>query len=130
MTSGEVDVVVTDGFTGNIALKTAEGTAELYSHFLEGAFRSSWTARIGYLFAKKALRQLRTRVDPRRYNGAVFAGLNGIVVKSHGSSDALGFANAIGVGADMVQQGFMADIGKEFERLNWSNTEPAKTATA
>jgi glycerol-3-phosphate acyltransferase PlsX len=130
ITNGAVDVVVTDGFSGNIALKTAEGTAELYSHFLRGAFRSSWTAQIGYLFARKALHQLRSRVDPRRYNGAVFAGLNGIVVKSHGGSDALGFANAIGVAADMVEQGFMADIRKEFERLNLTQEQAAKAASA
>lgn len=130
ITKGSVDVVVTDGFSGNIALKTAEGTAELYSHFLRGAFESSWTARIGYLFARHALHQLRSRVDPRRYNGAVFAGLNGIVVKSHGGSDALGFANAIGVAADMVEQGFMADIRKEFERLNWNQNRTASAVTA
>jgi phosphate acyltransferase len=130
ITKGSVDVVVTDGFSGNIALKTAEGTAELYSHFLRGAFESSWTARIGYLFARRALHQLRSRVDPRRYNGAVFAGLNGIVVKSHGGSDALGFANAIGVAADMVEQGFMADIRKEFERLNWNQNRTASAVTA
>lgn len=130
ITKGSVDVVVTDGFSGNIALKTAEGTAELYSHFLRGAFESSWTARIGYLFARRALHQLRSRVDPRRYNGAVFAGLNGIVVKSHGGSDALGFANAIGVAADMVEQGFMADIRKEFERLNWNQNRIASAVTA
>lgn len=129
ITKGAVDVVVTDGFTGNIALKVAEGTAELYSHFLRGAFESSWMARIGYIFARKALHQLRSRVDPRRYNGAVFAGLNGIVVKSHGGTDALGFANAIGVAADMVEQGFMEDIRKEFERLSWVQDETAKTAT-
>lgn len=130
ITKGTVDVVVTDGFSGNIALKIAEGTAELYSHFLRGAFESSWTARIGYLFARKALHQLRSRVDPRRYNGAVFAGLNGIVVKSHGGSDALGFANAIGVAADMVEQGFMADIRKEFERLNWNQDQTTSSKTA
>lgn len=130
ITKGTVDVVVTDGFSGNIALKIAEGTAELYSHFLRGAFESSWTARIGYLFARKALHQLRSRVDPRRYNGAVFAGLNGIVVKSHGGSDALGFANAIGVAADMVEQGFMADIRKEFERLNWNQNQTTSSKTA
>ena len=129
ITKGSVDVVVTDGFSGNIALKTAEGTAELYSLFLRGAFESSWTARIGYFFARKALHQLRSRVDPRRYNGAVFAGLNGIVVKSHGGSDALGFANAIGVAADMVEQGFMADIRKEFERLNWNQDQTASAVT-
>jgi glycerol-3-phosphate acyltransferase PlsX len=130
ITTGAVDVVVTDGFTGNIALKTAEGTAELYSHFMRGAFQSSWTARIGYFFAKKALSQLSSRVDPRRYNGAVFAGLNGVVVKSHGGSDAFGFANAIGMAADMVEQGFMADIRKECERLNWNHVQAAPAAPA
>ena len=130
ITTGAVDVVVTDGFTGNIALKTAEGTAELYSHFLRQAFKSSWAAKIGYLLAQKALRQLRARVDPRRYNGAVFAGLNGIVVKSHGGSDALGFANAVGVAADMVEQGFMADIRKECERLNWNHARAATVTSA
>lgn len=127
--AGAVDVVVTDGFTGNIALKMAEGTSELYSHFLRGAFGSSWTARIGYLFAKRSLNQLRRRVDPRRYNGAVFTGLNGVVVKSHGGSDDFGFANAIGVAADMVQQGFMRDFQREVERSSWERT-PARAAAS
>jgi phosphate acyltransferase len=130
VTAGAVDVVVSDGFSGNIALKMAEGTAELYTHFLREAFKASWTARIGYLFARRTLAQLRNRVDPRRYNGAVFAGLNGVVVKSHGSTDAYGFANAIGVAADMVQQGFMDEIRKECERLNWKSdtAQPAVSA--
>jgi phosphate acyltransferase len=105
--AGTVDVVVTDGFTGNIAVKTAEGTAKLFSEFLEGAFRHSLAARIGYLFARNALRKLRMRIDPRRYNGAVFLGLRGIAVKSHGSTDALGFAHAIGVAVDMKVNGFL-----------------------
>ena len=128
-TTGTVDVVVTDGFTGNIALKTAEGTAELYSHFLRGAFQSSWTARIGYLVARKALAQLRARVDPRRYNGAVFAGLNGLVVKSHGGSDDFAFANAIGVAADMIEHGFLDEIRKESERLNWDQVQNIAATT-
>ncbi len=94
--AGTVDVVVTDGFTGNIAVKTAEGTAKLFSEFLFAAFHHSPMARVGYLFARGALRKLRIRIDPRRYNGAMFLGLGGIAVKSHGSTDALGFANAIG----------------------------------
>ena len=94
---GTVDVVVTDGFTGNIALKTAEGTATLYTEFLRRTFRSSLLAGLGYLLARPAMHKLRKRVDPRRYNGAVFLGLNGIAVKSHGGTDALGFAHAIGV---------------------------------
>lgn len=127
---GAVDVVVTDGFSGNIALKMAEGTSELYSIFLREAFQASLMAKIGYLFARRTLAQLRTRVDPRRYNGAVFAGLNGVVVKSHGSTDALGFANAIGVAADMLQHGFMEDIRKECERLNWNPGAAAQPASA
>jgi glycerol-3-phosphate acyltransferase PlsX len=108
--AGTVDVVVTDGFTGNIALKTAEGTARLFSEFLRAAFRHSLTARIGYVFAAASLRKLRERLDPRRHNGAVFLGLDGIAVKSHGGTDALGFANAIGVAVDMKVNGFLDKI--------------------
>jgi glycerol-3-phosphate acyltransferase PlsX len=116
ITAGTTDVVVTDGFTGNVALKTAEGTARLYSEFLRGAFRSSLSAKIGYLFARNALGKVRERLDPRRYNGAMFLGLNGVVVKSHGGTDALGFANAICVAADMIANGIndriRDDLGK------------------
>jgi glycerol-3-phosphate acyltransferase PlsX len=108
--AGVVDVVVTDGFSGNIALKTAEGTARLFADFLRASFQSSLSARIGYLFAYRALRKLRARLDPRRYNGAVFLGLDGICVKSHGGADALGFANAIGVAVDMKLNGFLEKI--------------------
>jgi glycerol-3-phosphate acyltransferase PlsX len=113
---GTVDVVVADGFTGNIALKTAEGTARLISEFLRQTFRSSILAALGYLFARHALRKLRARLDPRYYNGAVFLGVNGIVVKSHGGTDALGFATAIGVAVDMIQHGFIANMKREFEK--------------
>jgi glycerol-3-phosphate acyltransferase PlsX len=105
---GTVDVVVTDGFTGNVALKTAEGTAKLINEFVRRTFKSSLVASLGYLLARSALRKLRKRVDPRRYNGAVFLGLNGVAVKSHGGTDAYGFANAISVAVDMVQQDFLA----------------------
>jgi glycerol-3-phosphate acyltransferase PlsX len=108
--AGTVDVIVTDGFTGNVAVKTAEGTARLFSEFLRAAFKHSLTARIGYGFAATALKKLRDRLDPRKYNGAVFLGLSGIAVKSHGSSDALGFANAIGVAVDMKVNGFLDKI--------------------
>jgi len=114
---GTVDVVVADGFSGNVAIKSAEGTARLVSDFLRHTFRSSILAMIGYIFARHALRKLRARLDPRRYNGAVFLGVNGIVVKGHGSSDALGFATAIGVAVDMVQYGFIASMKREFEKL-------------
>jgi phosphate acyltransferase len=124
ITGGTVDVVVTDGFSGNIALKTAEGTAKLYSEFLRGAFRSSFIARIGYLFARHALNKVRKRTDPRRYNGALFLGLNGIVVKSHGGTDALGFANAIGVAIDMAGNDFNSKIRAELEHLQAVATKP------
>ncbi len=112
--AGTVDVVVADGFSGNIALKSAEGTARLVSEFLRQSFKSSVLAGLGYLLARPALRKLRARLDPRRYNGAVFVGLNGIAVKSHGSSDALGFATAIGVAVDMAANGFIERMAAEF----------------
>jgi glycerol-3-phosphate acyltransferase PlsX len=115
--AGTVDVVVTDGFTGNVAIKTAEGTARMFSEFLRGAFKSSLMARMGYALAGPALRKLRERLDPRRYNGAVFLGLDGIAVKSHGSSDALGFANAIGVAVDMKVNGFLEKIRDGLARM-------------
>ena len=117
LTSGKVDVVVTDGFTGNVALKVMEGTVGLYTQFLREAFKSSLRARIGYALANPALQLLRQKLDPRRYNGAMFLGLNGIVVKSHGGTDALGFANAIGVAVDLVQQGTNQRITAELNRL-------------
>jgi glycerol-3-phosphate acyltransferase PlsX len=122
--AGTVDVVVTDGFTGNIAVKTAEGTAKLFSEFVEGAFRHSLLARIGWLFARGALKKLRMRIDPRLYNGAMFLGLEGIAVKSHGSTDALGFANAIGVAVDMKANGFLDKIRIELARLNQAPSMP------
>ena len=122
--AGTVDVVVTDGFTGNIAVKTAEGTARLFSEFLSSAFHHSLMARMGYLFARGALRKLRLRIDPRRYNGAVFLGLGGIAVKSHGSTDALGFANAIGVAVDMKANGFLDRIRVDLARLYQAASMP------
>jgi phosphate acyltransferase len=113
--AGTVDVFVTDGFTGNISLKTAEGIVSLYNSLLRQAFRSSIPARIGYLLARNGLAKLRTRIDPRRHNGAMLLGLNGIVIKSHGGTDAFGFANAIGVAVDMVAHGFNDKIIKELE---------------
>lgn len=115
--AGTVDVVVTDGFTGNVALKTAEGTAQLCAGFLKESFKSSILAMAGYILARGALRKLRGRLDPRRYNGAVFLGLNGIVVKSHGGSDDFGFGNAVCVAIDMQRNGFMEGMRSEMERL-------------
>jgi phosphate acyltransferase len=116
--AGTVDVIVTDGFTGNIALKTAEGTARLLREFVRQAFKSSFVAKIGFFLAGSALRKMQVRTDPRRYNGAMFLGLNGIAVKSHGGTDALGFANAIGVAIDLAAGGFNDRIKEEFGRLS------------
>jgi phosphate acyltransferase len=109
---GIVDVVVTEGFAGNIALKTAEGTARQIGEYLRGAMSRTWRARLGYLLARQAFQTLREKLDPRRSNGGVFLGLNGIVIKSHGSTDAEGFAAAIDVGYDMVRYGWVTKIGE------------------
>lgn len=100
---GIVDVVVTEGFTGNIALKTAEGTARQLATYLRASIGRTLRARIGYLLAKPAFRRLREKMDPRKINGAVFLGLNGLVVKSHGGTDAVGFASAVELAHDMVR---------------------------
>lgn len=115
--AGTVDVVVTDGFTGNIALKTAEGTARLFGHFLKEALTSSMMSRLGALLARPALNTFRMRVDPRRYNGAMFLGLNGICVKSHGGTDAFGFSNAIVVAAEMINDKLNESIRRDFAHL-------------
>jgi len=117
LAKGTVDVVVCDGFSGNIALKTAEGTSRLIAEFLKESFKASLLARIGYLFARPAIKRLRRRMDPRRYNGAVLVGLNGISVKSHGGTDAIGFANAIGVAVDLCRHGFMTRINDELAKM-------------
>ncbi|MBH89377.1 MAG: phosphate acyltransferase [Magnetovibrio sp.] len=109
---GTVDVIVTDGFTGNIALKTAEGTAKMFSTFLKECLLSTFTSKIGASLAKPALSKFRQRLDPRRYNGAMFLGLNGICVKSHGGTDGLGFANAIDVAVELIRDG-LNDVIKE-----------------
>lgn len=126
--AGKVDVVVTDGFTGNVALKTAEGTAKLYSSFLKTAIKSSILAQIGMLFAKPVLSQVMARTDPRKYNGALLVGLNGIVVKSHGGTDAWGFSNAIGVAVDMVERDPNTRIGEDLARIKAEQAEQAAAA--
>ena len=114
---GTVDVIVTDGFTGNVALKTIEGTAQLLTHLLKEAMMSSIFGKLGALIAKPALTGFKKKMDPRRYNGAMFLGLNGICVKSHGGTDALGFANAVTVAHDLVKHGFNDLIKEDLERL-------------
>jgi glycerol-3-phosphate acyltransferase PlsX len=122
---GTVDVVVTDGFTGNIALKTAEGTAKLVVHFLRGALTRSLLGRIGGLFATGALNALRRKLDPRASNGGIFLGLNGIVVKSHGGTDAMGFASALDMAIDMAQAGIAARIVADRAHLGHALPEAA-----
>lgn len=117
---GRSDVVVTEGFAGNIALKTAEGTAKQIADYLKSAIQSSMLAKVGYLFARGVFNALRKKMDPRRVNGAVFLGLNGVCVKSHGGTDALGFASAVDVAYDMVKYELMAKIGSALaERGEW-----------
>jgi glycerol-3-phosphate acyltransferase PlsX len=128
--AGTVDVFVVDGFTGNIVLKSVEGTVKLYSGFLRRAFNSSPVARIGGLLARGAFNKVRTRVDPRRYNGATFVGLNGIVVKSHGGADGFGFANAISVAVDMATNGFNDMIMRELAAFGSETPAPARAAVS
>lgn len=104
--SDRVDVIVTDGFTGNIALKTGEGTAKLIGDFLKEAFAATPLSRIAALLAITSLRRLQKRIDPRRVNGGVFLGLNGIVVKSHGAADATGISAAMKLAFQLAKSGF------------------------
>src|SRR3954452_24366770 len=113
---GTVDVVVTEGFTGNIALKTAEGTAKQIAQYLRAAMSRTLMAKIGYLFARQAFDALRDKMDPRKANGGVFLGLDGIVIKSHGGTDALGFASAIDIAYDMAHYELMQTIREMLEQ--------------
>ena len=117
ISAGTVDVVVTDGFTGNIALKSHEGMARLLTRNLRASLKASPLARIGSLFLLPAMRNFRERIDPRRYNGAMFLGLNGICVKSHGGTDHIGFANAISNAAGLVGGGFNELIKEDLATL-------------
>lgn len=110
--AGTVDVVVTEGFTGNIALKTAEGTAKQLASYLKSAMSRTLAAKIGYLFARQAFKTLKDKMDPRKVNGGVFLGLNGVVIKSHGGTDAEGFAAAVDLGYDMARYELLAKIGR------------------
>lgn len=130
ITEGTVDVVVADGFSGNIALKTAEGTASMYSDFLRATFRRSLFSKLGYWLAKPALNALKNRVDPRQYNGGMFLGLNGVAVKSHGGTDAQGYANAIGFAVDMLTQGFNEKVIKDVELLGQFSGAPVEAVNS
>ena len=110
LAEGTVDVVVTDGFTGNVALKTAESTAKLVAHFLRTALMRSFLGRIGGFLAAGALNVLRRKFDPRALGAGIFLGLDGVVMKSHGGTDELGFASALDMAIDMARAGVIARI--------------------
>jgi phosphate acyltransferase len=116
ISKGAADVIVTEGFSGNIALKATEGAARQITDFLRRAMASSWRSRIGYLLARNAFRALRDKLDPSRSNGSLLLGLNGIVVKSHGGTDAEGFAYAVDVGYEMVRYDLLTKINQMLNR--------------
>ncbi|HUP66775.1 MAG TPA: phosphate acyltransferase PlsX [Sphingomicrobium sp.] len=117
LSRGAVDVVVTDGFSGNIALKTAEGTARFVTDLLRRAFESSLRSKAGFALSRPALNLLKHHLDPNNHNGAVFLGLNGLVVKSHGSATPKGVANAIHVTARMVRNDITRKIGEDLDEF-------------
>jgi phosphate acyltransferase len=114
---GDVDVVVTDGFSGNIALKAVEGTARFVADLLRRSFSSSLRSKVGFLISRPATELLKHHLDPNNHNGAVFLGLNGIVVKSHGSADALGVANAVAVTARLLEENVTERITADLARV-------------
>ncbi|GAO40235.1 phosphate acyltransferase [Sphingomonas changbaiensis NBRC 104936] len=115
---GEADVIVSDGFTGNVALKSVEGTARFITDLLRRAFTSSFRSKAGFLLSRPAFHMLKTHLDPNNHNGAVFLGLNGIVVKSHGGADAGGVANAIGVAAKLARSSIARRIADDLARFH------------
>lgn len=115
---GVVDVVVVEGFAGNIALKTAEGTARQISEYLRQAMRRTWISQIGAALAAGGFRILKEKVDPRRSNGGTFLGLNGIVVKSHGGTDAFGFASAVDLAYEMAQSGLIKRLAADLDAFH------------
>src|SRR5690348_4145829 len=117
LSRGQVDVVVTDGFSGNIALKTAEGTARFVTDLLRRAFKSSLRSKAGFALSRPALHILKVHLDPNNHNGAVFLGLNGLVVKSHGSANPKGVANAIHVAASLVRHAITQKIGDDLDNF-------------
>ncbi len=118
ITRGTVDVIVSDGYAGNISLKTAEGVGHLVRTYLKESFKSSLLSKIGAFFAYFALKNLRQRMDPRRYNGGVFLGLNGVCIKSHGGADALGFSSAVILAVRLARQGYIEQIARDIGHLS------------
>ncbi|RYE43585.1 MAG: phosphate acyltransferase [Hyphomicrobiales bacterium] len=125
---GDIDVVVTDGFTGNVSIKTAEGIAKMISEMLKDAFKSGPISMLGALLVMPALKGFRAKMDPRKTNGAVFLGLNGVVVKSHGGTDSIGFEQAISVAAGMGESHFRTEVEDNLKRLVASTSAAALAA--
>lgn len=128
ISEGSVDVVVTDGFSGNIALKTAEGTARLVAAFVKDALTTSTVTKMGALLASGGLKQLKERMDPANVNGGVLLGLNGISVKSHGGTDAKGFATALRLAADLTGSRYMDEVEANLARIRGQASKPSETA--
>ncbi len=123
LASGEADVIVCDGFSGNIALKTIEGTARFVTDLLKRAFQSSTRSKIGFLISRPATELLKHHLDPNNHNGAVFLGLNGVVVKSHGSADEIGVANAVHVAARLLEDDLTRRITEDLAAISRLSAE-------
>jgi phosphate acyltransferase len=123
---GTVDVAVTEGFAGNIALKTAEGTARQIGEYLRSAMGRTWAARLGYIFARSAFQLLKEKMDPRKVNGGVFLGLNGMVIKSHGGTDAEGFASAVDLAREMAKNDLVRMISDDTGLGSVEDLTPAR----
>jgi len=128
ITGGGVDVIVTDGFTGNVALKTAEGVGKFIAKVLKEEFSRNFLSKIAYMGAMFVMKRTKKRIDPREYNGAMFLGLSQICIKSHGSADAFSFSRAILVGAGMAENNFNKMVGAQIEKLHAANPAPAEAA--
>lgn len=122
ITGGAVDVIVADGYAGNIALKTAEGVGKLTKHYFSTAFYSNPLAMLGGVFAYYSLRKLKKQMDPRLYNGGVFLGLNGLCIKSHGGADALGFSSAVILAVRLARQGYIDQVIHDISHLTDQET--------
>src|SRR4051812_14072352 len=127
---GTSDVIVTEGFAGNIALKTAEGTARQLLQYLRDAIGRTWQARLGYLLARAAFQAVRNKMEPAKSNGGIFLGLNGIVIKSHGGTSAEGFASAVDLGYDMVRYDLLAKINNSLARERQAMTSAMAAGAA
>ncbi len=126
ITNGTADVIVTDGFTGNVSLKTMEGTIRYIAHTLKTGFSSSLMSKVGYLCCRNAIKTLKNAIDPRNHNGAPLVGLKKISIKSHGNSDAVGFANAISVAVKLAKSGFVENIEKMISEIEKGNSDENK----